>query len=107
MIVPIRDLGNITSKTFSIRESTLNMTASNNMNMEVDSFDRLFQGTNNFFDEVQGCSLAQSVYSPRTFSISLSKCEESYAEHLEKQNDRIDEDDPVVTSNNEPSNGSQ
>jgi len=107
MIAPIRDLGSITSKTLSIRESTLNMTASNNMNMKVDSFNWLFQGTNDFFDEVQGCSLAQSAHSPRTSSISSSKCEEGYAEHLEKQNDKIDEDDPAITSNNEPSNSSQ
>jgi len=107
MVVPIRDLGNLTSKTLSIHESTLNMTVSNNMDIRIDLFDWLFQDTNNFFDKVWGCSLAQSAHSPKTLSISLRECEESYAEHLEKQNDRMNEDDPIITSNNEPSNGSQ
>ena len=84
MVAPIRDLGNITSKTLSICESTLNMTASNDIDMEVDSFNQLFQGTNDFFDEVQDCSLTQSAHSPRTLSISSSECEKSYVECLEK-----------------------
>ena len=83
------------------------MTANNNKNMGIDSFNQLFQGACDNFDEVWGHSLAQSAYSPRTPSISLSKYEESYAERLEKLNDRIDEDKPVITYNSEPSNGSQ
>ena len=83
------------------------MTANNNKNIGVDLFDQLFQGAYDNFDEVQGCSLAQSAYSPKTHSISSSECEESYTECLEKLNDKIDEDKPVVTHNSEPSNGSQ
>jgi len=55
--VPIRDLENITSNILTIRESTLNMTANDNENMEVDSFNQLFQGACDNFDEVQGHSL--------------------------------------------------
>ena len=39
--------------------------------------------------------------------MSSSECEESYAKCLEKQNDRMNENEPVVASNNKPSHGSQ
>jgi len=107
MVAPIRDLGNITFNILTIRESTLNMTTNDNENMGVDSFNQLFQCACDNFDEVWGHSLAQSAYSPRTLSISLSECEESYTERLEKLNDRIDEDKPVIIYNSELSNGSQ
>ena len=107
MVAPIRDLGNITSNILTICESTLNITANNNKDIGVDLFDQLFQGTYDNFDEIWDHSLVQSTHSPRTYSISSSKCEESYAEHLEKLNDRIDEDKPVITHNSEPSSGSQ
>jgi len=107
MITSIRDLGDITSNILTIRKSTLNMTVNNDKDMGVDLFDQLFQGAYDNFDEVQGCSLAQSAHSPRTPSISSSECKESYTECLEKLNDRIDKDKPVVTHNSELSNGSQ
>ena len=107
MVAPIRDLENITSNILTICESTLNITANNNKDIGVDLFDQLFQGTYDNFDKIRGHSLVQSTHSPRTYSISSSKCEESYAEHLEKLSDRIDEDKPVITHNSEPSSSSQ
>jgi len=83
------------------------MTANNDMDMEVDSFDQLFQDASDFFDEIWDYSLAQSTYSPKTLSIFSSEYKESYTECLEKQNDRMDKDDPVVVSNSELSNSSQ
>ena len=83
------------------------MTANNDMDMRVDSFNQLFLDASDFFDEIWDHSLAQSAYSPKTLSIFSSECKESYAECLEKQNDRMDEDDPVVVSNSELSNSSQ
>ena len=106
IVVSIKDLGNITSDTLTIHESTLNMTASNDMSMGVDSFSQLFQSISNFFDEIQGHSLLQSTHSPRTLFIFSSKCEKSYAEHLEKLNDRINKDEPIVISNSKLSNDS-
>ena len=103
MVVPIRDLGNITSNTLTICESILNMKANDDVEMEVNLFDQLFQSTCNKCDEVWDCFLAQSAHSPKTSSISWSKYEESYAEWLEKLNNRMDEDEPVITSNYEPS----
>ena len=57
MVVPIKDLENITSDILTICESTLNMTASNNVGIGVDSFSQLFQSISDFFDEIQGHSL--------------------------------------------------
>ena len=39
-----------------------------------------------------------SAHSPRTPSLSLSDCKKSYAARLEKQNDRMDENEPVAPS---------
>ena len=105
MVASIRDLGNITSNILTIHESTLNMTVNDNEDMGVDLFDQLFQSVYDNFDEIQGCSLAQSAHSPRTPFIFSSEYEESYTECLEKLNDRIDENKPVVTHNSELSNG--
>ena len=58
MVVPIRDLGNITSNTLTIHETTLSITANEDVVMVVDLFDQLFQDTNNNFDEVRDHSLA-------------------------------------------------
>ena len=77
------------------------------MEMGVNSFDQLFQSTCNKYNEIRDHSLVQSAHSLRTPSISSSKCEESYAEQLEKLNDRMDEDKPVISSNCEPFISSQ
>ena len=52
MVVPIKDLENITSDTLTIHESTHNMTTSNDVGMGVDSFSQLFQSISDFFDEI-------------------------------------------------------
>ena len=63
MVAPIRDLGNITTRTLLTCETTLNMTESNDVDIGVDLFNWLFQSTNDFYDEVRGYSLAQSAQS--------------------------------------------
>ena len=106
MVAPIRDMGNITANTLTICEPTYNMAVNDDIDMEVNSFNSLFQSTSNNFDEVWGHLLAQSAHSPRTPSISLSECEESYVERLEKMNDKMDKDEPIITIIREPSIGS-
>jgi len=64
-----------------------------------DSFDLFFNNACNNYDEVCSCSLVHSVHSLRTLSISLSECKESYAENIERQNNRMNEDKPVVLTN--------
>ena len=47
-------------------------------------FDHLFQDVSDNYNEVQGHSLAHSTHGPRTPSMSLNKCKESYVKRLEK-----------------------
>jgi len=74
------------------------MTSNNDVTIGVNSFDALFQNACNNFDEVRGRSLALSVHNPKTLSMSSSDCKKYYATRLEKQNDRMDEDEPVAPS---------
>ena len=99
MVVPIRDLGNITSITFANCEITFNISANKDVVMGGKVFDHLFQDASNNYDEVQGHSLVHNTYGPRILFMSLSKCKESYAERLEKQNNIIVEKDHVITFN--------
>ena len=57
IVVPIRDLGNITQSSAII------------------SF-------NNNYDEVRGCSLDMSAYRPRSPSMSLNECDKKYHVHI-------------------------
>jgi len=52
MVEPIRNLENITSNILTIYKSTLNMTANDDVDMGVNSFDQLFQGASDNFDKV-------------------------------------------------------
>ena len=67
--------------------------------MIVDPLDNLFKKMGNNFDEVRGRSLALSVYCPRTPSLFSSDCDEDYVTRMQKESDRMDEDNPVTTSN--------
>ena len=75
------------------------MASNNDIVISGDSFDPLFNNACDNYDDVHGCSLIHSAHSPRTLSMSLSECEESYAERMEKQNNRMNEDKPVVLTN--------
>ena len=97
MVVPIKDLGNMTSDTPTFC-ATLNMAPGNNVTIGVNSFDALFQNACNNFDEVRGHLLTLSTYRPRFLLMSLSDYKEDYATRLEKLNDRIDEDEPIALS---------
>ena len=99
MVVLIRELGNITSDFFTICATTNEIASDNDIVMSGDSFDLLFNNACNNYDDIYGCSLVHSAYSLRTPSMFLSKCEESYAKRIEKQNDRINEDEPVILTN--------
>jgi len=99
MVASIRELGNITSDTFTLCATTNKMASEKDVVMGDDSFDLFFNNACNNYDEVHGHSLAHSVHSPKTPSMSLSECEESYAERMERQNDRMNEDKPVVLTN--------
>jgi len=84
IVVPIRDLENITSNTPTFYTTILNMALDDNVTMSVNLFDALFQNVCDNYNEVRGRSLALSAHSPRTASMSLSNCEKDYATRLEK-----------------------
>jgi len=75
------------------------MASNNNINIVVDHLDNLFEKIGDNFDKVRGHSLALSAYCPRTPSLSLSDCNENYTTRIQKESNRMDEDDPVTTSN--------
>jgi len=79
--------------------NTLNMSANKDVVMGGKLFDCLFKVAYDNYDEVWGYTLAHSAYCPRTSSMSLSKYESSYAEQMERQNNMIVEEDPVIKTN--------
>jgi len=98
MVAPIRDFENITTSTSAIHSTTVNMSPNNVSNMEVDSFDDIFTKACDNCDEVRGRSLVLSAHHSRTLSLSSSDCDEDYATRVQKESDRMDEDNPVATS---------
>ena len=74
------------------------MASTDNINMTVDSFNTLFENISNNFDKVRGHSLTLSAHSSRTPLISSSNYNEDYAIRMKKASDRMDEDDPVTSS---------
>ena len=51
-------------------------------------------------DEVRGCTLAPSTNSSRSVSSSFSnKSKELYLDQIQRESDKMDQDDPVTTSN--------
>ena len=93
MVAPNRELGN--KHCF-----THNMASNGYTNMDVDSFNNLFENISDNFNEVRGCSLAQSAHCSRTPLLSLSDCNEDYVTRVQKASNRMDEDDSVTISDN-------
>jgi len=99
MVVPIRDFGNITTSTTVIYPITSKMPPNNNINIIVDLADNLFEKNCDIHDEVRSCFLVHSVHHPRTLFLSSSKCDKNYAMRVQRESDRIVEDDSVALSN--------
>jgi len=91
MVAPNRELGN--KHCF-----THNMASNDYMNIDVDSFNNLFKNISDNFDKVRGHSLAQSIHYPKTPLLFLSNYDEDYTMRVQKANNRMDEDNPVTTS---------
>ena len=98
MVVPIRDFGNITSPTAAICPTTSNMSPNNNMNMIVNLANDFFEKNCDIHDEVRGHSLVHSVHCPRTPSLSSSECDENYATRVQRESNRIVEDNTIAPS---------
>ena len=76
------------------------MPPNNNMNIIIDLADDLFEKNCDIHDKVRGCSLTYSVHHPKTLFLSSSKCDKNYAMRVQRESDRIVEDDPIALSNN-------
>jgi len=93
-----RNFGNITTSTAAICPITLKMPSNNNMNIIVNLANDLFEKNCDIYDEVRGCSLAYSVHHLRTLFLSSSKCDKDYTMRVQRESDRMVEDDPVAPS---------
>ena len=97
MVVPYREFRNITLSASTTHSTTNNMASSNDINIDVNPLDNLFDVDDNF-DKMRGCSLALSVYRPRSSSLFSSDCEEEYHIRVKRESNRIDEDNPVASA---------
>jgi len=78
---------------------THNMASNDYINIDVDGFNNLFKNISNNFDKVRNRSLAQSTHHPRTPLLSSSDYDEDYIMRVQKASNRMNEDNPVTTSN--------
>ena len=99
MVAPIRELRNIISDTLILCDTTNEMASDNDVVMVKGSINPLFDNICDNYDNVCGCSLAHSAHCPRSPSMSSSECKESYAERMERQNNRMNGDEPVILTN--------
>ena len=96
MVVPIRELANITLSATVIANNSNNIAPIQDIDMVVDPLDNLFD-IGDKFDEVKGRFLALSTHRPRSPSISSSECTEEYYIHVKRESNKMDEDE-LVTS---------
>jgi len=68
------------------------------MNIVINLVNNLFKDICDNFDEVRGHSLASSKHSPKTLSLSSSECNESYTTRVQRESDKIVEDNLVALS---------
>ena len=81
MVVPIRDLGNITQSSAIMSSNSLNLVPSQDIDMVVNPIGTMFDLNNNY-NEVRGHSLDMSIHRPRSLSMSSSECDKKYYIHV-------------------------
>jgi len=99
MVTPIRDIGNKSLFTSTFHILTSNIASTSTMDMIVDSIDDFFKNNCDNYDEVKDHSLAFSMHSSRSLSMSLSECDEKYLVRVQCESNNIVEDDQVTLSN--------
>jgi len=97
MVVLYREFRNITLSASTTHSTTNNIALSNDIDMDVNPLDNLFDIGDNF-DKVRGCLLALSTYRPRFPSLFSSNCEEEYHIRVKRESDRMNEDNPVTSA---------
>jgi len=81
MVVPIRDLGNITQFPTTMSSNSLKLVFEEDIDMVTNPIGTMFNLNNNL-DEVRGYSLNVSTYRPRFPSILSSENKEEYYVHI-------------------------
>ena len=76
------------------------MFPTSNMNMIIDLVNDLFKKNCNNFDEVRGHSLVFSAHYPKILSLSSSEYNKNYTIRVQRESDKIVENDPVTISDN-------
>jgi len=79
MVVPIREIGNKFCSTSVFYNLAFTMTPTSNIDITIDIVDNLFKSGCNNYNKVRGHTITSNTHSPRTPSISSSKCDENYA----------------------------
>lgn len=74
------------------------MPPNNIMNMIVNLANDVFEKNCNIHDKVRGCFLIHSTHHPRTLSLFSSECNEDYATRVQRESNRMVEDNPVAPS---------
>ena len=74
------------------------MTHTNNIDMVVNPVNDIFKNNCNNFNEVRGHSLASSIHCPRTLFLSLSECDKDYTTRVQKESDKMVEDNLAALS---------
>jgi len=92
-----REFRNIILSASTTHSTTNNMASSNDIDMDVNPLDNLFDIGNNF-DEVRGHLLILSTHKPKFSLLSLSDCEEEYHIRVKRECDRMNENDPVTSA---------
>jgi len=67
--------------------------------METNFFEAMFDLEHNL-NEMRGCSLDISIHRPRSPSLLLSESGEEYHIRVKQESDRMDEDEPTISSSN-------
>ena len=96
MVVPTRELVNITLSPTAIANISNNLTSNSDINIVVDSLDNLYD-IGNGFKKGRGCSLSLSIHKPRSLSISLSEYSKEYHICVKRKGNRMDKDKSVTS----------
>jgi len=94
MVVPIRELVNITHFTTTMANISNNLTSNSDINMVIDPEDNIYD-IGDGFKKGRGRSLSLSMHKHRSPSISSSECSEDYHVHVKRDSNRMDENEPV------------
>ena len=101
MVAPIRDIGNILFHSSAFTTSTSNMASVFDIDKADDSvIGNIIYNDSNKKDKVRGCSSISSMHSSRSLLVFSDKSTEEYVMKVQCKSDSMDQDIPVVPSDN-------